>query len=178
MIKADNATGNFVKVAQRVAVRIAIDPGSAAPGRAAGCVRQCRWRRGSSNASAGGGRGMTPPRGLAYRTLLGVLASCAAAAMGERPPEAAGDSAAGLARTTAPAAVELAWWRWLRRCGAECAGRTGRTACNKTVAVAAARVAKRAQLGVARAAPVAVARPERVGRACPPPQFVRHASGE
>jgi len=30
VIKADNATGNFVKVAQRIAVRIRIDPGQAA----------------------------------------------------------------------------------------------------------------------------------------------------
>ncbi len=30
VIKADNATGNFVKVAQRIAVRIAVDPGQAA----------------------------------------------------------------------------------------------------------------------------------------------------
>jgi multidrug resistance efflux pump len=30
VIKSDNATGNFVKVAQRIAVRIAIDPGQAA----------------------------------------------------------------------------------------------------------------------------------------------------
>jgi multidrug resistance efflux pump len=30
VIKSDNATGNFVKVAQRIAVRIAIDPNQAA----------------------------------------------------------------------------------------------------------------------------------------------------
>jgi len=33
VLKPDNATGNFVKVAQRIAVRIAIDPGQAAAAR-------------------------------------------------------------------------------------------------------------------------------------------------
>ncbi|MGJ3627700.1 TolC family protein [Sphingomonas sp. MMS24-JH45] len=45
MLKSDNATGNFTKVPQRIAVRIRIDPGQRL---ANGCGPACRCRHGST----------------------------------------------------------------------------------------------------------------------------------
>jgi multidrug resistance efflux pump len=103
VLKPDNATGNFVKVAQRIAVRIAVDAGQAA-------------RAQSATGHVGRGEGAYPRRRQLMRRLALLLPLLLAGCMGDgiRPVSVPPVSPPPAWRTDAAAtggALDRAWWQ-------------------------------------------------------------------
>ncbi len=140
VLKPDNATGNFVKVPQRIGVRIAVDPGQALAARLRpGHVGDHPYRH----------QRRTMKRLFVF-ALLAPLASCAAP-KADVPPQAAVSPPAGWRGAAVSGDVTAQWWKGF---GDPVLTRIVETALadNDDLAIAAARVAEaRAQFRFAHA---------------------------